>query len=157
HLAAVHGAADLQRDAVGAAGAEPGGAVARRAAVAGVLPRLFSADVAGRGGGRIARLHSGAWLLHHAGSRWPAHRTADLEHDRVPHEDLAQLGSGGGARRHSARGRHGALRVLRAGRRSQPLEARLTMAAVRRKRFDWGGVEKRFNAVYAIAVLFFLI
>ena len=81
------------------------------------FPARVLAAVAPGGRGRCApRLHPVHRVLHHAGAGGRQRRPADLQHDRVPHADFAELGSGGRAGRNPAGRGAGAVPAVRPAR-----------------------------------------
>ena len=83
----------------------------------------FPQSVPGIGAGLDPRLHPGHRLLHHARTRRRHQGRLHLEPDRLPHLDLAQLGSGGRAGHDPAGRRAVALLALRPDRRHRQRQA----------------------------------
>ena len=123
-----HGPAAVLGDAVNSAVARPSCGFPRRDALSGVLARLLAADPARRRRWIADGVHSRHWLLHHASAGRREQGATHLQHDRLPHADLAQLGTRRRARRHPARGHHRAVRALRPRGGHRPHEAGLMVA-----------------------------
>ena len=81
--------------------------------LSGILARVLAADPARCRCRITAGIYSRHRLLHHPRAGRRQHRTTHLQHDRLPHADLAQLEPGRGTWRHPAGMRNRALSALR--------------------------------------------